>query len=201
MFTDPERPEAAGGRDQERSHSAVDAGVPAQTESRDEPRRRAPRGGPRRCSKRRPAIARRSSSATKPRSTMNGDPRKGREVFDRVCAKCHKLNGAGPRRRSGSRDDPQPFRATDSPGHHHAEQIHRARVRIVRRGDQIRAASSKACSDRKRRLRSRSGTRTASRISSAARTLPECMSLISRQCRKTSISRSASIRWPICLGF
>jgi len=26
---------------------------------------------------------------------MNGDPRKGHEVFDRVCSKCHKLNGVG----------------------------------------------------------------------------------------------------------
>jgi putative heme-binding domain-containing protein len=26
---------------------------------------------------------------------MNGDPRRGREVFERVCAKCHKVNGVG----------------------------------------------------------------------------------------------------------
>ena len=25
----------------------------------------------------------------------NGDPQKGRQVFERVCAKCHKLNGVG----------------------------------------------------------------------------------------------------------
>ena len=28
-------------------------------------------------------------------ATMNGDPQRGRQVFEKVCAKCHRLNGFG----------------------------------------------------------------------------------------------------------
>ena len=68
---------------------------------------------------------------------MNGDPAKGRQVFDRVCAKCHKLNGTGHDVGPGSGNHSEPPAAAYPARHHHAEQVDCARLRIVRDRNQL----------------------------------------------------------------
>ena len=94
MFADPERPKlllAAIRNDTVQSWTVPSARKRSLLMSRDAALREEARGLLEESPGEREQVLKRYEAALQ----MNGDPQKGRQVFERVCAKCHKLNGVG----------------------------------------------------------------------------------------------------------